>query len=548
MTLPSSVSSVSFETILLLLFACAPACRGTISEGREGSEPELCADGLVSQACDCGGDLVDDGYCCLGKSQSYACDVGACEEGAISGECLCGGALVSGGSCCAGEHKPHACVVPACPSGDVRFDCLCEDEVVSTGYCCREVHQEDSCSFSVYYLSPEGSDESGDGSNDSPWFTLQKAWSVVSAGDTIYLRGGTYAFSARQNLSGKSGASDTPIRVFAYPGENPILTKAAPFSSTWPYTLLYLQGNYTHWKGIEITGVTQESEHVWTGMTLENSNHNILEQMNSHHNGHGMVIKNNSSHNLVLNSDFHHNYDPLTPIPYDNGDGLNVAYLDDNAVNNIRGCRFYYNSDDGLDLWENNGHVTIENSWAFRNGYREDMTTAGGNGEGFKLGRTTTADGSLVLRVVRNNLSFHNRRDGISQNDANCKMSLYNNTVYANGYRGMEFFTHANENVIRNNIAFANANAGYSGDLGNSTIDHNSYDPAWQPDGPVITEADFMSLDASGVADPRQGDGSLPDIDFLRLANDSNMIDVGIDVGIPFFGGAPDLGAYEYNP
>ncbi|MBC8005321.1 MAG: hypothetical protein H7X84_07585, partial [Verrucomicrobia bacterium] len=44
----------------------------------------------------------------------------------------------------------------------------------------------------TYYLSPGGSDTSGSGSSSSPWFTLNKAWSVVRAGDIIYMKGGTY--------------------------------------------------------------------------------------------------------------------------------------------------------------------------------------------------------------------------------------------------------------------------------------------------------------------------------------------------------------------
>ena len=39
----------------------------------------------------------------------------------------------------------------------------------------------------------------------------------------------------------------------------------------------------------------------------------------------------------------------------------------------------------------------------------------------------------------------------------------------------------------------------------------------------------------------------MPKIDFLRLAAGSKMIDKGTDVGLPFVGTAPDLGAYEYG-
>jgi hypothetical protein len=47
--------------------------------------------------------------------------------------------------------------------------------------------------------------------------------------------------------------------------------------------------------------------------------------------------------------------------------------------------------------------------------------------------------------------------------------------------------------------------------------------------------------------EPRQPDGSLPDIPFLKLYADSRLIDKGTDIDIPFIGDAPDLGAYEFG-
>jgi len=39
--------------------------------------------------------------------------------------------------------------------------------------------------------------------------------------------------------------------------------------------------------------------------------------------------------------------------------------------------------------------------------------------------------------------------------------------------------------------------------------------------------------------------GSLPTLNFLKLRVDSGMIDRGTNLGIPFSGAAPDLGACE---
>ncbi len=55
-----------------------------------------------------------------------------------------------------------------------------------------------------------------------------------------------------------------------------------------------------------------------------------------------------------------------------------------------------------------------------------------------------------------------------------------------------------------------------------------------QPPGITVSDADFLSLD------PLDLEG-----DFLRLAPGAPEIDAGQDVGLPFSGAAPDLGAFE---
>jgi hypothetical protein len=59
---------------------------------------------------------------------------------------------------------------------------------------------------------------------------------------------------------------------------------------------------------------------------------------------------------------------------------------------------------------------------------------------------------------------------------------------------------------------------------------------------------DFVSttLDTA-YQGPRQADGSMPAIGFLHLAAGSPLIDKGTNVGLPFAGAAPDLGAYEFG-
>jgi hypothetical protein len=60
-----------------------------------------------------------------------------------------------------------------------------------------------------------------------------------------------------------------------------------------------------------------------------------------------------------------------------------------------------------------------------------------------------------------------------------------------------------------------------------------------------VSADDFLSLDTAQLTAPRQADGSLPIINFMRLKLTSKLLDKGIDVGLPFVGKAPDLGCFE---
>jgi hypothetical protein len=402
----------------------------------------------------------------------------------------------------------------------------------------------------TYYLAPNGSD-SGSGSSTSPWFTLNKAWSVAKAGDIIYLKGGTYRYDATQNLTGKSGSSGNPIKIWAVEGETPVIT---PSSSYAGYRGINILADYLHIKGLEISGYKQRtSTALYYGIVAENSNHCTFDQIKVHDNGFGLSIGSDAGDNLVVNSDFYRNSDPMSNfggnVPWDAADGITIRNSNQSKTNTIRGCRMWWNSDDGVDLFENHGVVIIENSWAFWNGYVPGTFDKAGNGDGFKVGVTLLDLSTQVKRILRNNLSFENRMIGIDQNNAKCITVMYNNTLYNNANlgtpaRSINFWNGNAAIVAKNNISFQhsyppifNAEAIVTN---NTFLKDGSNNPAVS-----LTAADFVSLDNTGVDGPRQSDGSLPNLNFLKLASNSDLINKGTDVGLPYSGSAPDMGAYE---
>jgi hypothetical protein len=106
---------------------------------------------------------------------------------------------------------------------------------------------------------------------------------------------------------------------------------------------------------------------------------------------------------------------------------------------------------------------------------------------------------------------------------------------------------------MKNNIAFPNKTAYIGGEYASG--EYNTWNLNLD-----LSASDFLSVDdpsmtitgkdisaMAGALGPRKADGSLPDVEFLKLKAGSRAIDKGVNVGLPYTGKAPDLGAYEYG-
>ena len=419
-----------------------------------------------------------------------------------------------------------------------------------------------------YYVAPGGNDANA-GTMDAPFASLQKAVNVAVAGDTVWIRGGTYKIAtpatsgAGINFS-KSGTSDSNrIKYWAYPGEKPLFDFTNLQISTSGYTHGFVvSGSYLHFKGLEICCVPMNM-YSNNGVAVTSGGYDTFEQLDMHHNsGNGIFIGSKSAGgHLVLNCDAHDNYDATSNQGQgQNADGFGVHYQTTGAMTVVRGCRAWWNSDDGYDLINQEVPVTVENSWAFGNGYASYGTfnPADGNGNGFKMGSSATG----VRHIVQNNVAWKNKANGFYANHSSGGNTWFNNTSFMNGTQYNLLASPPNDpnttitlsgaaaHVMRNNIGYPNKNSNMTGvdtmfnswDLG---ITPAATDFASTSDPSVSMTG--MAIEGMGALGPRQADGSLPDVDFLKLVAGSRMIDKGTDVGLPYAGSAPDLGAYEYG-
>ena len=398
-----------------------------------------------------------------------------------------------------------------------------------------------------FYVAPTGSDSAA-GTLAAPFATLAKANSAAAAGDTIWVRGGTYFITTQLVLS-KSGTSDSKrTKIWAYPGEIPVLDASKYVTSNRgaDVPVVRVSGDWMHLRGLEIANakVGASGDHSYSLLRADNSSNNIYELLNLHHGfGPGLFIDTGTGGNLILNCDSHDNYDQnASQGDGQNGDGFGVHYQTTGPSTVISGCRAWMNSDDGYDFISQEVSVTIEGSFAIQNG-----RGSGGNGNGFKIGSSATG----VRHIVQNDVAWNNRSAGFYANHSSGGNTWLNNTSYNNATQYNMLASPPNDSsatitltgtlahIMRNNVGFPNKNSNMGGvDSKFNTWDLNI----------AQASTDFESTTDTGCTGPRDADGSIPAAcTFLKLKAGSPLIDKGTDVGLPFVGSAPDLGAYEYG-
>ena len=374
------------------------------------------------------------------------------------------------------------------------------------------------------YVSPSGND-GNPGTIDKPYKSIEKAYSVAGPGKLFYFRGGNYRpnnpnLQVPINLiKGINGTAGNLIRFWAYPGEKPVIDLSTVKFSGGTIYGLYFTGNYWHWKGFEVSGLPNNPWlYTHAAFIARDCNYCIFENFNVHdNNGLGFTLGNNSTGNLILNSDAYNNADPGTSTdPYGNADGFHIGVTaNSGAVNTVRGCRAWDNSDDGYDCYNNEGMVVFENCWSFKNGYRPNSLIAAGDGVGFKLG------GSLgsytnIHRSLTNCIATLNKLTGFDLNDGIFAVSLSRCISYKNGNHGIYLNKYSETNQISNCISFSNG-SGYNALItAQSTIANCS----WQISG--FSSSNFVSVDDSQLNRARNSDNTLPSISFLQLSSSSS--------------------------
>lgn len=415
-----------------------------------------------------------------------------------------------------------------------------------------------------WHVAPDGGD-GGDGSLRRPFQTIQRAQQEVKPGDTVYLRGGVYRLDEDQiarsqglwvyvTLLDKSGEKGKPIRYLAYRDEKPVFDFSAIRPARQRVTAFLVRGSWLELKGFAVTGVQVTITGHTQSICIDNQgSHNLYERLEMRD---GQAIGfwlGRGSDNLVLNCDAFNNHDFTSGNKRGgNVDGFGFHAPRGSTGNVFRGCRAWYNSDDGFDFISSSEAVTVEHCWAFFNGTNAKGETLG-DGNGFKAGGFGAIAGGrlpavIPRHVVRRCVAAHNRASGFYANHHPGGIDWIHNSARGNR-ADFNFLGRNDDNTasvpggghrIFNNLAYPGRAVTTNFVREINEVKGNSFDLDVR-----IERVDFLSLDHEELAASRKPDGSLPEIRYLRLTPRSRLIDSGADLGEPYRGRAPDPGAFE---
>lgn len=239
------------------------------------------------------------------------------------------------------------------------------------------------------------------------------------------------------------------------------------------------------------------------GIYARDASHNYYNGLSTHDNYEtGFQLEGASSNNTVLNLDSYRNRDPRKNG--ESADGF-ACKSGTGEGNSLRNARLWDNVDDGLDLFMFGSPVTIEEVYAWGNGYnRWGFSPFEGDGNGFKLGIT---DNPPANHVIRNSIAFANFKKGFIDNGNPGSLTFERNTAWNNGDVG--FNMRSSSSKMTGNIAAVNVGSAQVSLVSTVTASGNS----WQSG--TWSNGSFASVDASTLKGARGSDKKVKGSNFL---------------------------------
>lgn len=422
-----------------------------------------------------------------------------------------------------------------------------------------------SATAGTYYVAPTGQD-SGAGTAAKPWRTLAKAAAAATAGDTVYIRAGTYH---ERLVPGHSGSAGAWITFAAYPGETPVVDgTGVTLPAGWGGLVEISGRSFIEVRGLGVRNAGPDDNHA--GILVEGSSHVTIRECSTYDTASSGIGVWSSDHVAVAGNavelacndgeqecitvagtdvfDVRYNHVSNGGPGSIGGEGITVkdgssnGAVHHNHVETMNRLGIY------VDAW--NKHTWNVDVYANR--------VHGCGDDGIVL--VSESGGFLEGVRVYDNVVYANRYVGLEIADWGNPVpsrpidgvEILNNTLHGNGQGGwggciLVDDPDATGVVIRNNVCSQNASfeIAVSPGVPMPVVDHNLIwsfvgDEAGEIRGGAAVEAD------PSFADPSAGD--------FHLTAGSPAVDQGSPTAAPAFdydggsrpqGAATDLGAFE---
>ncbi|MCR4275698.1 MAG: right-handed parallel beta-helix repeat-containing protein [Candidatus Wolfebacteria bacterium] len=267
-----------------------------------------------------------------------------------------------------------------------------------------------------YYVDNSGSpvcnNSSSYGTESNPWCTIQYGISIISGGDNLIVKNGTYNESF--TITGPSGNSAKSTEIKAYSGHTPKLLGNGINTGRMKFSGV----SYMNLSGFEITNYNQ-------GIWIENSDHMIIENSSVHHVGQDAVsIHNNSSYITIQNNLIH----DTRQWQY-NGEGIYIGTgsggLQDNTNNILVKNNTIYNIvDEAIELKPGTHDITVDGNLIY------NTPDIGATVGAIEVNQSNHTDGkgwdSNPNHIIKNNI-IHT---GYTAIRAGTGSTIYNNLIY----------------------------------------------------------------------------------------------------------------------
>lgn len=204
--------------------------------------------------------------------------------------------------------------------------------------------------MATYYVARTGKDTNS-GIIESPWKTVNYGLAHIYAGDTLYIRAGTYAEKCYESRDGTASAH---ITVRNYPNETPIIDGGYITPADDWGSLFRIAGDYVDVIGLEV------KRSNWMGVNLDGAHCTVT----------GCIVHHNMEHGIILKGDYTiadgctlyqncysnvHN----TLSRGDWGAAISACRSPTGAV--IRNCTSYMNWGEGMSTYQCDGTLVEDN-------------------------------------------------------------------------------------------------------------------------------------------------------------------------------------------